>query len=248
MQTDPKTPLKIAAYVRVSTDDQNAQRQRNAIERKYQDHEIEWFVDLGKSGSNLSRKHYQNMRERIIDFDVVTAAELDRLGRSFSELADFVQGLREQDVDLDLVNQPISTVGEDDWMGEMLLNLMIVFADAERKMIRSRVQEGVDRAIEEGKRVGKPPFGYDVENKFLVQVPHEYVRAQKFIQAVKEGRQKRDTADFFGIPHSSIQSILDRAQKNYDIDFDNGEWQVERAKVKAGKKELSPLGETVTSD
>jgi DNA invertase Pin-like site-specific DNA recombinase len=38
--------------------------------------------------------------------------------------------------------------------------MMMVFADAERKMIRSRLQEGIDAAITDGKRVGRSPFGY----------------------------------------------------------------------------------------
>ena len=42
--------------------------------------------------------------------------------------------------------------------------MMMVFADAERKMIRSHVQEGIDAAVADGKRVGRPPFGYTVED------------------------------------------------------------------------------------
>jgi DNA invertase Pin-like site-specific DNA recombinase len=38
-------------------------------------------------------------------------------------------------------------------------------------MIRSRVQEGIDTAIADGKRVGRPPFGYTVEDGFLQQIP-----------------------------------------------------------------------------
>jgi DNA invertase Pin-like site-specific DNA recombinase len=118
---------------------------------------------------------------------------------------------------------------------------MMVFADAERKMIRSRVQEGIDAAVADGKRVGRPPFGYTVEDGFLQQTPSEYVRAQTFIREVRKGREKYATAAFFEIPDSAIQSILARAETNYDIPFDNDQWQLERAKVDAGEKELPPL-------
>lgn len=117
-----------------------------AIREKYvgaeQDTEIEWYCDIGASGASTSRREYQRLREHVTEYDDVVAHELDRLGRSFADLAGFVEELRENDVDIDLVNQPIGTVGEDDWMAEMTLNMMMVFADAERKMIRSRVQEG----------------------------------------------------------------------------------------------------------
>jgi 2-haloacid dehalogenase len=46
--------------------------------------------------------------------------ELDRLGRSFADLAGFVENLGEKGVDIDLVNQPIGIVGEDDWIAEMI--------------------------------------------------------------------------------------------------------------------------------
>jgi DNA invertase Pin-like site-specific DNA recombinase len=237
--------MQIAAYVRVSTDDQNEDRQMRAIRAKYaeseQNNEIEWFCDLGESGASTPRREYQRLREHVAEYDVVVAHELDRLGRSFADLAGFIEDLREKDIDIDLVNQPIGTVGEDDWMAEMMLNMMMVFADAERKMIRSRVQEGIDAAIADGKRVGRPPFGYSVEDGFLQQIPSEYVRVQNFIREVRKGREKRATAAFFDIPVSKMRSILARAETNYDVAFDNDQWHIERAKVDVGEKELPPL-------
>ena len=239
----PEYTMQIAAYVRVSTDDQNEQRQMRAIREKYdeQGNEIERYCDLGESGASTSRREYQRLREDVEEYDVVVAHELDRLGRSFADLTGFVEDLREKGVDIDLVNQPIGTIGEDDWMTEMMLNMMMVFADAERKMIRSRVQEGIDAAIADGKRVGRPPFGYTVEDGFLQQVPAKYVRAQNFIREVRKGREKKATATFFEIPDSKIRSILERAEANYDIPFDNDQWRLERAKVDAGEKQLPPL-------
>jgi len=234
--------MDVAGYVRVSTDDQNPQRQRNSIEAEYgpDEHNIEWFVDI-ESGASLSREQYLDLRDRIDEFDVVVATEIDRLGRSFSELASFVDEVRDAGVDLELTQQPISTVG-DDWMGDMLLNLMIVFADAERQMIRDRVQQGVEKAKEEGKRLGRPPYGYDVDDEgFLIRKPAEFHRAQEFIKEVRNGRAKAPTAEFYGIPQSARQSILKRAEKNYGVEFDNGEWKVERAKVQSGEKQLEPL-------
>jgi hypothetical protein len=106
----------------------------------------------------------------------------------------------------------------------------------------SRVQEGIDTAIADGKRVGRPPYGYTVEDGFLQRLPDQYVRAQNFIREVQKGREKRSTAVFFDIPESKVRSILTRSETNYEIPFDNGQWQIERAKVNAGEKDLPPLG------
>lgn len=212
----------------------------------------DWQVDLYEQQHSPADYTDRDLRDDILralgiadirydDGQKAIQIDDDRLGRSFADLAGFVEDLREKGVDIDLVNQPIGTVGEDDWMAEMMLNMMMVFADAERKMIRSRVQEGIDAAIADGKRVGRPPFGYTVEGGFLQQIPAEYVRAQTFIREVRKGREKHATAAYFEIPESAIQSILARAEANYDIPFDNDQWRLERAKVDTGEKQLVPL-------
>lgn len=96
-----------------------------------------------------------------------------------------------------MVEQPVDTTGKEDWRGDLMLNILITFADAERRMIKDRVQQGIDKARRDGKRVGRPPFGYDVEDGFMYQVPNEYVRAQNFIREIKKGRSKRATAEYF---------------------------------------------------
>ena len=203
----------------------------------------------GESGASTSRQEYQRLRKHVAEYDVVVAHEVDRLGRSFADLASFVEDLREKGVDIDLVNQPIGTVGEDDWMAEMMLNMMIVFADAERKMIRSRVQEGIDAAIADRNRVGRPPFGYTGEDGLFQHIPAKYVSTQTFIREVRKGREKHATAAFFEISESAIQSILARAEANYDIAFDKDQWQVKRVTVSAGERtsrRLMPRTDTHT--
>lgn len=241
--TDTTNAETVAAYVRVSTDDQDDQRQRNSILNKYEQDEIEWYVDI-ESGSSVDRAEYQRLRDDIESDDppgIVVATEIDRLGRSFSELANIVEDIRDRGIGLDLVEQPVDTTEAEDWMGDLMLNILITFADAERRMIKDRVQQGINKAQQEGKRVGRPPFGYTVDDGFLVQIPSEYARAQEFIRETRKGRAKKATAEFYGIPESSIQSILERSKQNYETEFDNKSWKVERAKVEAGKKQLEPL-------
>nr|WP_232833903.1 recombinase family protein [Saliphagus sp. LR7] len=94
--------MRIAAYVRVSTDDQNEQRQMRAIRAKYdddqEDNQIDWYCDLGESGASTSRQEYQRLREHVAEYDVLVAHELDRLVRSFADLTGFVEDLREKQI------------------------------------------------------------------------------------------------------------------------------------------------------
>lgn len=77
-------------------------------------------------------------------------------------------------------------------MGGLLLNLIIVFADAERRIIADRVQQGIYKARRDGKRVDRPPAGYDVDDDgFLYQDPAEYAKVQNFIRGTQE-RQDKD--------------------------------------------------------
>jgi DNA invertase Pin-like site-specific DNA recombinase len=88
----------------------------------------------------------------------------------------------------------------------MMLNMIMVFADAERKMIRSRVKECIDAAIADGKRVGRPPFGYTIEDGFLQQISSGYVRAQTFIREIRKAARSRLPPRF-----SKFSSLRSRA-------------------------------------
>lgn len=58
---------------------------------------------------------------------------------------------------------------------------------------------------------------------------------------MRKGREKQATTAFFEIPDSAIQSILARAEANYNVPFDNEQWRLDRAKVEAGETDLLPL-------
>lgn len=81
---------------------------------------------------SVSRRECQRLREHIAKYDMMIVQEFDRLGRSLADLAGFVEDRHEEGVDIDLVNQPIGTIGEDDWIAEMTVNTM-TFVDAKRK-------------------------------------------------------------------------------------------------------------------
>lgn len=80
--------------MRVSTADQDAERQRDSIGSKYKVDNITWFVDI-ESGASLDREQYNDLRDDLDEYDVVVSTEIDRLGRSFSGLASFVEELRD---------------------------------------------------------------------------------------------------------------------------------------------------------
>jgi hypothetical protein len=88
------------------------------------------------------------------DFDMVAAWSVDRLGRSLQDLVSFLGELSGKHVDLYLHQQGLDTSTP---AGRAMFQMLGVFAEFERAMIRERVNAGLARAKAQGKRLGRPP-------------------------------------------------------------------------------------------
>jgi DNA invertase Pin-like site-specific DNA recombinase len=88
------------------------------------------------------------------EYDMIAAWSVDRLGRSLQDLISFLADVQARGVDLYLHQQAIDTSTPS---GRMLFQLLGVFAEFERAMIRSRVVAGLDR-VRGRKRLGRPPM------------------------------------------------------------------------------------------
>ncbi len=89
-------------------------------------------------------------------FDVLMAWSVDRLGRSLQDLVVTLADLQSAGIDLYLRQQAIDTTSPS---GRALFQMLGVFAEFERAMIRERVQAGIDRARSAGTRLGRPKLG-----------------------------------------------------------------------------------------
>lgn len=142
-----------ALYARVSTEGQDITPQVEDLEEWADDNaeQSHLFKDDGVSArKGSSRPGFESMEARLKEFDAVVITRLDRLGRTLSQLVAFVEELRDNDIDLVTVNETIDTSS---MQGELMLNMLMVFADYERKLIRERMQAGYDEALAEG-RIG----------------------------------------------------------------------------------------------
>jgi DNA invertase Pin-like site-specific DNA recombinase len=89
------------------------------------------------------------------EFDLVAAWSVDRLGRSLSDLIDVLKELHAKEIDLYLHQQGLDTSTP---TGRAMFQMMGVFAEFERAMIRERVMAGLARAREDGTRLGRRPI------------------------------------------------------------------------------------------
>ena len=156
-ETAPPRPLpRWAAYLRVSTAEQNVGSQRTALEKWASLHEVEltYFVDDGVSGTKTNRPALDEMMGRVEagGFVGVVCFKLDRLGRSVRDLVTLSDKLKKRGLALASVSESINT---DSPAGEMVFHVLAAMAQFERATIVERVRAGMAHARKNGTRSGK---------------------------------------------------------------------------------------------
>jgi DNA invertase Pin-like site-specific DNA recombinase len=162
-----RTTKRIALYVRVSTDGQtvtNQTRELQEIASRHGWQVVEVFADEGISGSKGrdQRPAFDRLCKGIArrDFDLVATWSVDRLGRSLQDLVALLGEMNAKGVDLYLHQQGLDTSTP---AGRAMFQMLGVFAEFERAMIRERVNAGLARAKAQGKRLGRPPISAETE-------------------------------------------------------------------------------------
>lgn len=136
------------AYVRVSTVEQNEERQIAALEK----HNIEkWYIEK-ISGKNTNRPKLQEMLDYVREGDVVYIHDLSRLARSTKDLLDIVEQLKEKKVELVSNKENIDTSTP---TGKLMLTMIGAIAEFERENLLERQREGIAIAKKEGKYKGQ---------------------------------------------------------------------------------------------
>jgi DNA invertase Pin-like site-specific DNA recombinase len=156
-------------YVRVSTDRQTVENQVAALTRVTEASGwqiVETFNDAGISGAK-GRKDRPGLDQMLKDaqrgkFDVVMAWAIDRIGRSLVDLLNTIEGLKACGVDLYLDQQATDTTT---LSGKLMLQMTGAFTEFERAMIQARIHAGLNRAVANGKKLGRPLNDPDAVDK-----------------------------------------------------------------------------------
>jgi DNA invertase Pin-like site-specific DNA recombinase len=187
-------------YLRVSTIEQttaNQEREMRAVAERMGCEIVKVYKDHGISGAKGRDKRpafdalCRDAAKR--QFDMVMAWSVDRLGRSLQDLVGFLSELHALRIDLFLHQQGLDTTTP---AGKALFQMMGVFAEFERSMIQERVRAGLRRAKSEGKRLGRPPIGLELEKRIHAALD-------------KPGRTEgvRKIAARFGVDPGTVQRI-----------------------------------------
>ena len=147
------------AYVRVSTVEQNEERQIEALKK----FNIEkWFTEK-VSGKNMDRPKLQEMLDFCREGDTIYIHDFSRLARSTKDLLDIVERLKEKGVDLVSNKENIDSSTP---QGKLMLTMIAAIYEFERENMLERQREGIAIAKREGKFKGRKPLELDDFDKY----------------------------------------------------------------------------------
>ena len=152
--------MKEYGYVRVSSLDQNEERQMVEM-RKIGIPEENIYKDK-QSGKDFNRPMYQKLLRKLKKGDVLYILSIDRLGRNYGEIQSQWRYLtRDKEVDVSVIDMPLlDTRNGKDLMGtfiaDLVLQILSFVAQSERENIRKRQAQGIAAAKKRGVRFGRP--------------------------------------------------------------------------------------------
>jgi DNA invertase Pin-like site-specific DNA recombinase len=152
--------LAIYGYIRVSSTDQNEDRQVLAMS-KLNIPQTQIFTDK-QSGKDFNRPAYQSLVKKLEFGDLLYIQSIDRLGRNYDEIQNQWRIItKERGVDIAVIDMPIlDTRNGKDLMGtflaDIVLQVLSFVAQNERENIRKRQTEGIAAAKARGVRFGRP--------------------------------------------------------------------------------------------
>lgn len=154
----------IFGYIRVSSKDQNPQRQIEALkeyEKELKDENI--FMDK-QPGKDFIRDDYLELKKILREGDILIVKELDRFGRNKQMIKDELSWMADKGVRVKILDIPTTLIDlpeENSWVIKMVNNILIEvlgsIAEEERNKIRQRQREGIAIAKKEGKYRGRKP-------------------------------------------------------------------------------------------
>ncbi|WP_027399681.1 recombinase family protein [Anaerovorax odorimutans] len=189
--------LKVAAYCRVSTDNED---QINSLDSQviyftdYINNNKDWslvkvYADEGITGTNIrKREEFRNMLDQAYNgkIDLIVTKEVSRFARNTVDALNFTRKLKSVGVGVIFINDNIDTRDTD---GEFRLTIMASVAQEESRKTSERVKWGMKRKMEQGYVFVNSVFGYDAEKgKLLINEEEAKTVRMIFNKFVYEGK------------------------------------------------------------
>ena len=176
------------AYIRVSTADQNDERQREAL-KKY---DIEKWFEEKVSAKDTKRPKLQEMLDFVRSGDTIYIHDFSRLARSTKDLLDIFEFLKEKDVNVVSNKESFDTNTP---AGKLMFTMLGAIYEFERANLLERQKEGISIAKEKGKYKGRK----------IVKVPN----FDKYYEMYKQREySKKELAEMLGISRPTLDKLI----------------------------------------
>ena len=187
---------KRIGYVRVSTYEQNPDRQLDGLELDKK------FTDK-TTGRDVARPQLQQMLEYAREDDMIFVHSMDRLARSLKDLKQLVEDLVARKIQVNFIKEGLTFgYGTDNAMHNLLLHLMGAFAEFELAFLKERQREGIERA----KKLGRYKIckEYKIKGERLEQLKIDLTTTRK---------SKDKLAKEYGVARFTMYRYIDRLKK-----------------------------------
>lgn len=209
-----KTP-KVAIYVRVSTEEQakeglsvEAQIDKCKSFCNARDWDVsKIYRDAGFSAGSLNRPALELLLRDAQEkkFEIILVYKIDRFSRKLKDLIMVLEDLKSNKINFTSVTEQIDTTSA---MGEAFFQIIGVFAQLERGMVKERVELAFDRKIKLGESLSRAPFGYTYQNKKLVPDSENSSKLKDLFEMWVQGIDYKEISQKFNIPQSTIYQII----------------------------------------
>lgn len=172
------------AYIRVSSKDQNINRQLDMI-NEYNINKENIFIDMA-SGKNFNRPNYIQMINKLRKNDTLIIQSIDRLGRNYDEILKQWRILtNEKKINMIVIDMPLLNSIDNHksdltkiLISDIVLQLLSYVAEIERRKIKERQKEGIISAKKRGVTFGRPPL----------KLPRTF---KKYYEMISNGEMKK---------------------------------------------------------
>lgn len=223
--------MRTVRYIRVSTTDQNVDRQRVSGVKSYID-KISGSVEFNKRPAAIKMymdvvdSHKQTVPSKRIT--TISVDSISRLGRSTIDILNTVNSFTEMGVCVEAEKEGIKTIidGKENPTAKMVLSILATLAEYERELILERQREGIRAAHKRGvyKNGGRP-----------TETPQDFVTKPKNAKCMKllmEGRSIREAAALSGVSNGTAQKVKKIAK---ELQFLNADYTLDELTIEQSR-------------
>lgn len=206
---------QVGVYVRVSTEEQakegisiDAQIERCKAFCKARNWNVfKIYTDAGYSAGSLKRPALKDLINDINNkkFNILLVYKIDRFSRNLKDLISVLEDLKSKDINFTSVTEQIDTTNA---MGKAFFQIIGVFAELERGMVKERVELAFDKKINDGEALHRAPLGYIYRNKKLIINDKEAEKVREIFNMWVSGINYKDISTKFNIPVSTLYEII----------------------------------------